>query len=350
MDKTLRQMLITTVILFLSLFIIRYLFMLFAPFIIGLILANLIEPAVQTAQENLPGGRTIAVLVVLLVLVALIALLLVLGVSRFYVEVNEIIQSLPEYEALTEQFQVERGLRGILESFELSETIINTLEENIQMIFDTIRAGLLEAANFALNALSQLPLALMILFLSFVATFYISRDKQRINSIIYKLFPEEWEEQVTKFKNELAVSAIGYIKAQLTLISISGFIMGVGLLILGSEYALSLAIMAAILDLIPIIGPALIVYPWAIVSLLMGEIGFALGLVIIHLTLTGVRSSAEGHIIGGNIGIHPLATLMSLFVGFRVLGVIGFLVGPVLLVLIKTSARSGLIPFWEAER
>lgn len=349
MDKTLKQMLITVIILFLSLFIIRFLFMIFAPFIIGLILANLIEPMVQKAQEILPGSRTVAVLSVLVLIVAIVALLLVLGVSRFYVEVNEIIRSLPEYEALTEQFQTERGLRGIMESLELSETIINTVEENIQVIFDTIRSGLLEAANFALNALSQLPLALMILFLSFVATFYISRDKERINNIIYKLFPEKWEDKVTSFKNELAGSAIGYIKAQLILISISGFITGIGLFILGSEYALSLAILAAILDLIPIIGPALIIYPWAVVSLLMGRIGFALGLVAIHLILTGVRSSAEGHVIGGNIGIHPLATLMSLFVGFRVLGVIGFLVGPVLLVLIKTSARAGLIPFWEAE-
>lgn len=350
MDKTLKQMLITAIILFLSLFIIRYLFLIFAPFIIGLILANLLEPLVQRSQEILPGGRTVAVLSVLVLLVAVSALLLTLGISRFYVEVDEIIRSLPDYDALTQQFQIERGLRGIMESLEVSDPIINAVEENIQVIFDTVRTGMLEGANFALNALSQLPLALMILFLSIVATFYISRDKERINDIIYKLFPEKWEDQVTKFKKELAGSAIGYIKAQMILISISGFITGIGLLILGSEYILSLAILAAVLDLIPIIGPALIFYPWAVVSLLMGRIGFAIGLVIIHLILTGVRSSAEGHIIGGNIGIHPLATLMSLFVGFRVLGVIGFLVGPVLLVLIKTSARAGLIPFWEAEK
>jgi len=350
MDKTLKQMLITAAILFLSLFIIRYLFMLFAPFLIGLILANLLEPLIIKAQEILPGGRTAAVLVVLVVVVAFVALLLGLGISRFYMEVNEIVRTLPDYETLMDELQLDGDIRGFLEGFEISGPIITAVEENMQIIFETIRSGLLEIANYALNALSRLPLALMIFFLSIVATFYISRDRHRINEGIFRLFPRRWHGEVKAFGAELKFSAVGYIKAMLILISISGFITAVGLTILGSSYAISLGVLAAVLDLIPIIGPALIFYPYAIISLLMGDIVFALGLVATHLILSGVRSSAEGQIIGDNIGIHPLATLMALFVGFRVLGVIGFIVGPVLLVLIKTSARAGLIPFWEAER
>ncbi len=349
MDKTLRQMLITAAILFLSLFFIRYLFLIFAPIIIGLILANLIHPLVNRVEGSMPGGRTVAVLTVLVVIVGVMSLLLALGISRFYMEVNQLINRLPDYETLIDQFHFEANWRSFLEAFEISETIIEAVEENIQIIFDTVRSGLLELANFALSALGRLPMALMIFFLSIVATFYISRDYYRLEKVLYKLFPDHWHEQVDAFKHELSISAIGYIKAQLILISISGFITGIGLTIMSSGYALSLAVLAALLDLIPIIGPALIFYPWAFVNFLMGEISFALGLVIIHLILTGVRQAAEGQIIGDHIGIHPLATLMALFVGFRVLGVIGFLIGPILLVLIKTSARAGLLPFWDPE-
>ncbi len=350
MDRTIRQMLITVLILLAGLFVIRFLFMLFAPFIIALILAKLIDPAVTGLEKKVPGGRTAATLLVLAVLVGVLVLLLVLGVSRLYVEVNQIIRTLPEYEALVEQLQFEGDWRELLESFEVSDTILDAIEDNMQIIFTTVRSGVLEIANHTLNAISRLPMALVILFLSIVATFYLSKDKERIDRMVYKLFPDEWEKRVTRFKKELSESALGYIKAQLILISISGTITGIGLFIMDSEYALSLAVMAAVLDLIPIIGPALIFYPWAIFSVLTGSLSTAAGLIAIHLTLTGVRSAAEGQIIGGNIGIHPLATLMSLFAGFRLLGVVGLLAGPILLVLVKTSARAGLIPFWEAEK
>ncbi len=352
MNKTIKQMLIFAAIIFISFFVLDYVFAVFAPFIISLVLASLIEPLVTriSLSEKIPLGRTAAVILALIVVLAVFTGFLILGSSRIYFELNRIIQHLPDYETLGQQLRIpEASWQEILqENFNVSPAIVSAIEDNLQSIFDAARGLLMQGAQIVLNTLGSLPLALMILLLSIVATFFMSRDKEKINAAIIKLFPEEWETRVRSIQSELANSAIGYIRALLILITISGLIAFLGLLILGSEYALTLGLMAAILDLIPIIGPALIFYPWMVVSLLLGNFAFAIGLLITHLVLVAVRSSIEPKIMGDNIGIHPLSIMIALFAGYRILGMMGFIVGPTILILIKTAARANLIPFWEA--
>ncbi|MFW5873125.1 MAG: sporulation integral membrane protein YtvI [Bacillota bacterium] len=349
MKKRLRELGLTVVFAFISLFLIRYAFMIFAPFIIGLVVASLLEPMVRYLAKKAPFGRTLSVVIVLIIVLIIIVFLLIIGVSRIYFELNQIVQTLPDYNTLVEQFEIidAGGWKDLLSSWNISPAIISAIEENLQAIFDAVRSSMLQLANMALNTVSGFPIALMTIFFSFVATFFISRDKDKIRDNILKLFPDEWQDSVFRVMKELSSSAIGYIRAQLILISISGFIAFLGLSILDSEYALTIGLLTAVLDLIPIIGPAFIFYPWSIFSLLSGDIGFAIGLLIIHLLITAVRELFEGKIIGDSLGLHPLATMIALFAGFRILGVIGFIIGPTVLVIIKSLARTNLLPYWE---
>ena len=127
----------------------------------------------------------------------------------------------------------------------------------------------------------------------------------------------------------------------------TGLITGVGLTILGNQYALVLGISAAILDLIPIIGPALIFFPWILYNLILGEISHGISLLILYIILAAVRSGSEGKVMGENLGIYPLSTMIALYVGFRVLGTIGFILGPALLVIIKAIIQADLISIYE---
>lgn len=350
MKKRLQELGLTIVLAFISLFLIRYAFMIFAPFIIGLVVASLLEPMVRYLAKKAPFGRTFSVVIVLIIVLTIIVFLLIIGVSRIYFELNQIIQTLPDYNTLAEQFEIidAGGWQNLLEAWNVSPAIINAIEENLQTIFDAIRSSLLQLANMALNTVSGFPIALMTIFFSFVATFFISRDKNKIRDSILKLFPDEWNDNVYKVMKELSSSAIGYIRAQLVLISISGFVAFLGLTFLNSEYALTIGLLTAVLDIIPIIGPAIIFYPWLIINLLTGDIGFAIGLLVIHILIVASRELLEGKIIGDSLGIHPLATMIALFAGFRILGVMGFIIGPTILVIIKSLARTNLLPYWEA--
>lgn len=188
---------------------------------------------------------------------------------------------------------------------------------------------------------------MMILFISFIATFFISKDRDKIKTFLVKLFPKEVQPKIANVFSQLNISAIGYIRAMLILISITGIITGLGLTLLGNQYAVIFAVAAAILDLIPIIGPAMLFYPWIIISLLMQNISFAFSLVILHAFIAGIRSASEGKIMGKNLGLHPLATMTAIYSGFRILGGIGVVVGPSFLVLVKAIIDSELIDIKE---
>ncbi|MFW5976702.1 MAG: sporulation integral membrane protein YtvI [Bacillota bacterium] len=331
----------------LSVFFIRYSFIYLSPFIIASILACLIDPVINKLEKRIALPRGIIVLLVLILLIALIIIFIIVGVSQIYVELNKLIQNLPDYRALGRQFnwiiRQNNQLQELIDNLEISSSVENVLQNNLQMIYDSLRDGLIRLINELFSILSKLPMIFIILFLSFIATFFISKDKDKINDFIAKLFSPRWRSAYYKIRDELAHSAMGLLRAQLTLISISGFIAGIGFKILGNPYAFSLGILAAILDLIPIIGPALIFYPWILYNLLSGNISHALSLLIIHLILAATRSGAEGKVIGANIGLHPLSTMIALYVGYRTMGAIGFLVGPTILIIIKALFAADLI-------
>jgi len=339
------------IFLFISLFIIKHVFIYFTPFIIAAVLSSLINPVVDYFDSLIPINRGfIVVLVLILVLILLISMLIV-GGAQIYLELNRLLKNLPDYKSIGSRFQwivnQNEQFDLFLENLDISEPVKDAINSNFQMIYDGIRNTIISFINNTLDFLSRLPNMMMILFISFIATFFISKDRDKIKTFLVKLFPKEVQPKIANVFSQLNISAIGYIRAILILISITGIITGLGLTLLGNQYAVIFAVAAAILDLIPIIGPAMLFYPWIIISLLMQNISFAFSLVILHAFIAGIRSASEGKIMGKNLGLHPLATMTAIYSGFRILGGIGVVVGPSFLVLVKAIIDSELIDIKE---
>ncbi len=351
MDKWMIRYLIIIGAMLIALFALKYVYIYFTPFIIAAILASLINPIVNYLNDKIPIHRGFIVIFVLLFLVTILVVFVIVGFSQGYLELNRLLRNLPDYKTLGNQLQwilqQNNQFNELLNNLEISEGVRTSINSNLQMIYDTIRNSLVNLINTVLGFIGMLPMIITILFLSFIATFFISRDANKIKDFMVDLFPEETHLKINKVMNQLNKSAVGYIRALIILISITGVITGIGLSILGNQYALIIAISAALLDLIPIIGPALVFYPWIIFSFLSGNISFGVALLILHLILAAVRSGSEGKIMGESLGLHPLATMISLYAGFRILGGLGILVGPSLLVVVKAIADSQLIVFKE---
>jgi predicted PurR-regulated permease PerM len=108
-----------------------------------------------------------------------------------------------------------------------------------------------------------------------------------------------------------------------------------GLLIMKTKNALLLSVIIAILDLLPIIGVGTVIVPWSIVELLLGNTGIGIGLIILLAVHELIRQFAEPKIIGKNLGVHPLVSLLLLYVGYSVLGFVGILFVPLLAVVLN---------------
>jgi predicted PurR-regulated permease PerM len=100
-------------------------------------------------------------------------------------------------------------------------------------------------------------------------------------------------------------------------------------------------------DALPVFGSGAFFWPWALYSIIVGNYKMAMGLAIINILVLITRQMLEPRIIGSQIGLHPVATLMSIFIGLKVFGLFGFIIGPIILVTIKALQDNGLLPAWK---
>ncbi|MFP4020230.1 MAG: sporulation integral membrane protein YtvI [Halanaerobium sp.] len=346
-DKWYVKYLLMFLFLLLSLVVLEHVFIYFTPFIIAAVIASLINPVVDYLDKKIPIHRGFIVITVLILVVVILVTIIIIGGAQGYLELNRLLRNLPDYRSIDSQLEwlseQNQQLETFMENWEISPAVKDAINSNLQLIYNGIRDALISIINSTLEFLTKLPSMFIILFIAFIATFFISRDRDHIKTFLVNIFPEEVQPKIANVFTQLNRSAVGYIRAMLILISISGIIAGTGVKLMGNQYALIVGTAAAVLDLIPIIGPALLFYPWIVMAVIFGNFSQAFSLFILHLFLAGVRSASEGKIMGKNLGLHPLATMIALFSGYRILGTIGFVVGPTFLVIIKAIVDSDLI-------
>jgi sporulation integral membrane protein YtvI len=128
----------------------------------------------------------------------------------------------------------------------------------------------------------------------------------------------------------------GYAKAELFMVFLTGLESLVGLSILGVSFAYILAILAIILDLLPVLGIAILYVPWAIWLLFAGNPRLGIGLLLLYGIIVLVRQLVEPRILARNMGLHPLTTLIAIYLGFMLLGFWGLVLGPAVVIAYKT--------------
>ncbi len=120
-----------------------------------------------------------------------------------------------------------------------------------------------------------------------------------------------------------------------------------GYIILDIKYAFFLAIITAIADILPILGPGTILIPGSVILLISGNHFQAAGFLGLYLIVTILRQFLEPRIVGGNIGLHPLVTLIFMYLGFRLFGFAGLILGPIFAIMLKSLQKAEILPSWK---
>ena len=102
------------------------------------------------------------------------------------------------------------------------------------------------------------------------------------------------------------------------------------------KYPLLMAIVIGFVDALPILGSGTIMVPWAVISALNGDIKLGIAIVVLWIIMSIVRQFLEPKIVSGKIGIHPIFTLIAMYTGFKLIGIMGMLVGPIVLIILKS--------------
>lgn len=323
--------------------ILAYLFIgklivLFLPFILSWIFSIILEPIVNFFSKYFKLPRSIISMFCVLGLISLSAGVIYTifstatnWINKFVVASPNIIQELNNYSAIVEK-QLDNYSLPI--AINTSELFYNTLANLVNSLGNY--GGAIVAST--LGFVASLPNAIVFIIVTIIATFFMTKDKEIINSFLYTHSNIHIKDNTYYifFKEKVLKVIWGYLKAQLILMSITFILASIGLLILGKDNAVITALGIALVDSLPIFGPAMIFLPWAITMIIIGKFKYGVSLLLLYLVLTLTRQLLEPKIVSTQIGVYPLLTLISIYIGVKTLGIVGIIIGPFTMILIQT--------------
>ena len=322
------------------------------PFIIAILIAFLMNPLVNVLERKARMPRGLAVFTALLLILSVFAGLITLLVVEIaagadylgrvvpghletvitYIEQFAAGQILPVYNRTAALFDhLESGQRdAILNNIEnIGQAIAETAGDFVQMFFQKIP-----------DIIGWIPNAATVLVFAFLATFFISKDWQKLSQLTGRLLPGKIYLSTGRVFLDLKQALVGFIKAQFTLISITTITVLIGLLVLQVRYSITIALICGFVDILPYLGTGTIFVPWIIYEFITGNTSLAIGLSVLYTVVIVQRQLLEPKVLSSSIGLDPLATLVALFAGFKLFGFIGLIAGPVILVIINTLYRA----------
>lgn len=335
-------------------FTLSFLIPLLYPFLIGWLFAMLMEPMVSWLEKKTPMPRWLIVTVLILLILSLIFTFLIALISEIIVELANLAEQLPSFlnetgaalfqDLITNNSDVKKTIETVQSYLakypEQQQGIQASIQKNIQLLTQQLTTWITDIFSAIGEFLSNLPYLLTVIVFITLATFFISLDWPRIRNSSVRLLPKQIHQTASTVARDLRRALFGFIRAQLTLVSITGSIMLIGLLILQVEYAFTIALLTLFVDLLPYLGVGSVMVPWLIYTIIVGNFKLAIGLLIIYIIILVVRQILEPKLVASNIGLDPLLTLIALFVGLRLFGVFGLILGPVVTVIIIVFYRA----------
>ncbi|HYF95542.1 MAG TPA: sporulation integral membrane protein YtvI [Symbiobacteriaceae bacterium] len=326
--------------------LLQYALPLVLPFVIALVIAELMDPIVNRLSGKKKLPRTIAVSLVLLTFVVIFTTAATVGIARLVEEIRGVVQRVPHLYAIA----MDMGARFAEQFSRFNEALPGSIREMLAANLADVQTSLqhsLEGAASALGVVSSVPAFVTNMLIALIATFFISRDRAMIGEFLLSLFPSVWHGKLRRVKDDVWSSTMGWAKAQFMLILLTMIQTIIGLSLIGANYAVTMGVVVGIADMMPVLGPAAIYLPWILYSFIFGSKIFGLKLLILYAVVAGIRQVLEAKLVGDQIGLHPLAILLSLYLGFTFFGALGVVAGPLITILLKSMIKSGLLPIFQ---
>lgn len=316
----------------------RYLLPICLPFLLAALLALAAEPLVGVLNHRCKVPRWLAAgLGICIALVLVILATLTLG-ALLLRELGNLAGVVPDLEstALQGMTLLQNWAGGIADR--VPESVRPVLRHGLESIFsgsskflDQLSVWLL---GFASGVLRALPDSALGFGTWIIASFMISAKLPGIQRSVPTLLPQHWKEAYLPAMKQLRGSLGGWVLAQLKLMGITAAVLATGFLVLQIPHGLLWAALISLVDALPILGTGTVLIPWSMVSFLQGDRFLAFGLLGTYLCAAALRSVLEPRLVGKQLGLDPLVTLMALYAGYRLWGLPGMLLSPLLAVFV----------------
>ncbi len=315
------------------------------PLILALITALLLETIVNLIQNRFKIKRKLSVGAVFILFIASISVILYFAITRLVVQAIQFVENLPDY--VNELSDWWTGIEADMATAfaQIPQQIIDQISIEMKNFIIDFRISITNYINAetVTGIITNIPDYLVSFLVYLIALFLIMIDLPRIRSSIYIHLKERTAEKVRFMTARLTKVIWGFAKAQflVSLIIFAGSL--IGLYIIAPEVALMMSLIIWVIDFIPIIGSIVILVPWSIFQFITGDIEQGTQLVVLAIVLLIIRRTVEPKVMGNHIGLSPLATLIAMFIGLKLFGILGFIIGPLVLIIFNSAKEAGII-------
>lgn len=312
----------------------------YMPFLIAFIISLMIEPAIRFLMRKMKLTRKVSSIIIFIIVSVVIIGSLIWGIASLISEASNLLKDLNGYvekvyilfQNFTNKFDFDK--------IHLPSEINTIIQNSTGGLLTAVSSWIRNALTGLLNVVTSIPAIAIYFVVTIMALYFICVDKVYILDQIEHHFPKKWVFKVGTHIRDLTKTLGGYLKAEATLILVSFIISLVGLYILkfakfNIEFPLLMALFIGFVDALPILGSGTVMVPWAIISALNGDLKLGIAIVVLYIIMSVIRQFLEPKLVSKNIGTHPIFTLIAMYTGFKFIGVIGMLIGPIILIIIK---------------
>lgn len=343
--KACANLILILAIIFGCIFIAPKIILLFMPFIIGGILAWIASPVVRFLEKKIKIGRRAGSVLVIVSVIAGIGFLIYSIGNRLFQEVLKFLRTMPKlWSDMEIQFVgFKRMWSGIMET--LPQEMVGKVDELGQNM--RIEAGVwvgelsTNAAGIVGEFAGQIPDIVIAAVMCLLSVYFFEAEKDYVLGFLKQKVSDSQIQKCVVLKQTTVDVMTGYLKAQFKIEIWIYLVVCAGLLLIKVPYGYLIAIPIAFLDVLPVFGTGTVLIPWAIFKLLTGEYLYALALVIIWGISQLVRQLIQPKVIGKSMGLDMIPTLILLYVGYKLAGVIGMIAAVPIGMLVLSMNETG---------
>lgn len=330
-------------ILLLFLFL-KYILGIILPFLISLLVVSLVRPVIDKICTKTRASRLFVTMFILF----LVTVLILAGIVLLTVAVANQIGSI--FEGILESLRAEDNyvtklldfVAKIEEKLPMLKKVTNTSVRTLiaDMITEGVKALSLTLTAKVAAVIAALPQIMLTVIVIFLSLFYFAKDYDKIGEKLSEILPKRVSKIAPRVKNDIIVVVTKFIKSYLLLMLITFAMLFSGFLFLGIKNSFVLALIVAVVDILPIFGVGTVLVPWAVIVLINGENALGIGLLILFGIIYIVRQYAEPKIVSAQMDVHPLIVLLAMYAGLKLAGIIGLVFAPLIAFVIKTVYQS----------
>lgn len=325
------------------------------PFVLGYLFAFFLNPLVKFFSRKFKFPNMLSVMVAMIIFFGTILGVISLAIFFTILGANHLVDVLPgQFQTFAQNLKdfVNGTLYPAIENLNKSFKHFNpasktTLATYFADYSSAISRSVISTLQMILKNLPGLILwipdaALGILF-TILATFFISNQWEKLFKLWKNVIPENYLEPIRIVFIDMKKAATGFIRAQFIIVTFTSIVATIGCLIIGVKNPLTMGLIVGTCDLLPYIGTAACFVPWILFTFIIGKTLLGIGLLGLFGVIIVQRQMLEPKIIASNLGIDPLATLVVMFVGLKLMGIIGVLFGAIILVVFTTLKEAGIL-------